>query len=246
MWILFSPEYLEYTLMGLILLPGLIFAIYASSKVNSTFNKYNQVLSSKGLTGADVSRKILQAKGITDIKIVRSSNTELSDNFNPSTKKIVLSSRVYDNSTISALGVAAHETGHAIQYSEGYAPLKIRTVLAKVSSFMSYLVWPLILIGIVLDIAYIGGIVGDVFLWLGVGFFSVSLIFSLITLPVELNASKRALELLVSCNCLDTMEVKGAQKVLSSAAMTYIAAVVVSALELLRFVLFFLVRSRRD
>lgn len=244
MWILFSPEYLEYTLMGIILIPGLIFAMVASARVNSTFHKYDQVLSSKGLTGAEVAQKIMEAEGIYDVQIQKGNTNELTDNFNPKTKIITLSNKVYSGTSISAIGVAAHETGHAVQHVKGYKPMKIRTALAYVSNFMSVLVWPLIIIGIILDFAYIGGIVGKSFLWVGVAFFGVSTLFSLITLPVEFNASNRALKLLVSTGCVDEMEVKGCKKVLSSAAMTYVAALVVSILELLRFVLFFLLRSR--
>lgn len=244
MWILFSPEYLEYTLMGIILIPGLIFAMVASARVNSTFHKYDQVLSSKGLTGAEVAQKIMEAEGIYDVQIQKGNTNELTDNFNPTTKIITLSNKVYSGTSISAIGVAAHETGHAVQHAKGYKPMKIRTALAYVSNFMSVLVWPLIIIGIILDFAYVGGIVGKSFLWVGVAFFGVSTLFSLITLPVEFNASNRALKLLVSTGCVDEMEVKGCKKVLSSAAMTYVAALVVSILELLRFVLFFLLRSR--
>ncbi len=244
MWILFSPEYLEYTLMGIILIPGLIFAMVASARVKTTFNKYDQVLSSKGLTGAQVVQKILDAEGIFDIQVQKGNTSELVDNFNPKTKVITLSNKVYEGTSISAIGVAAHETGHAVQLAKGYKPMKIRTALAYTSNFLSMFVWPLIIIGIVLDFAYVGGVVGKTFLWVGVAFFGVSTLFSLITLPVEFNASNRALKLLVSTGCVDEMEVKGCKKVLSSAAMTYVAALVVSILELLRFVLFFLVRSR--
>lgn len=244
--IIFSPEYLQYTLLGIILLPGLIFAMITSAKVNSTFNKYSNVVSSKGLTGAQVSKKILEAKGIYDVQVVKGNSDELVDNFNPQTNTITLSNKVFDSTSIASLGVAAHETGHAIQHAEGYAPIKIRTVIAKASNIMSFFVWPLIVLGIVLDLAYVGGIVGKAFLWAGVAFFSVSLLFSLVTLPVELDASKRALNLLVETGCIDNMEVKGAKQVLKSAAMTYVAAIVVSILELLRFVLFFLLNRKRD
>ena len=244
MWILFSPEYLEYTLMGIILIPGIIFAMIASAKVNSNFKKYEQVLSSKGLTGAQVAQKILEAEGIYDVQIQKGHTSELTDNFNPKTKVITLSNKVHDGTSISSIGVAAHETGHAIQQAKGYAPMKIRTALAYASNFMSMFVWPLLIIGIILDFAYVGGVVGKTFLWVGVAFFGLSTLFSLVTLPVEFNASSRALKLLVSTGCVDEMEVKGCKKVLSSAAMTYVAALVVSILELLRFVLFFLLRSR--
>ncbi len=246
MWILFSPEYLEYTLMGLILIPGIIYATIVSAKVNTTFSTYEKVLSSQNITGAECVRRILQAQGISDVTIQKSNDSELVDNFNPKTNIITLSAKVYDSTSISALGVAAHETGHAIQYAQDYKPMKIRTALAYASNFMSYFVWPLVLMGIVLDVAYVGGVLGNAFLWTGIAFFGVSMLFSLITLPVELDASKRALALLVSTGCVDEMEVKGAKKVLSAAAKTYIAALLVSILQLVRFLLFFLMRSKRD
>lgn len=244
--ILFSPEYIEFTIMGIVLLPGIIFAIYTNIKVKTAFSKYNQVISSKGITGAECAKRILQAQGITNVQINRSQDTELSDNYNPRTNTITLSANVYDGITISALGIAAHETGHAIQHAQEYTPIKIRKALGYASSFMSAIVWPIILVGIVLNFAYVGGIIGKAFLWAGVGFFGLSLLFSLITLPVELNASKRALNLLVQTDCLDQMEVKGAKKVLSAAAMTYVAALIVSILQLVRFILFFVVNSRDD
>ncbi len=246
MLVLFSPEYLQYTLMGLIVVPGIIYAMIVSAKVNTTFSKYEKVLSSQNITGAECVKRILQAKGIVDVTIQRSDDSELVDNFNPKTNIITLSKKVYDSTSISALGVAAHETGHAIQYAEDYKPMKIRTALAYASNFMSYFVWPLVLMGIVLDLAYVGGIVGTAFLWVGVAFFGVSMLFSLITLPVELDASKRALNLLVSTGCVDSMEVKGAKKVLSAAAKTYVAGLLISILQLVRFLLFFLSHSKRD
>ena len=244
--ILFSPEYIEYTILGLILLPGLIFASITSIRVKSTFSKYSQVLSAKGITGAECARRILEYQGIRDVEVRRSSNSELVDNFDPRSNTITLSADVYDSMSISALGVAAHETGHAIQHAEGYSLIKVRTILAHASNFMSAFVWPLILIGIVFNLAYIGGIAGNVLLWCGVGFFGVSLIFSLITLPVELNASKRAIGLLVSTGCVDEMEVQGSKKVLKAAAMTYVAAIVVSILQLLRFLLYFVINSKKE
>ena len=174
-------------------------------------------------TPSEAAKRILESKGITDVQIVKSGESNLVDNYNPKSNIITLSKRVYEGTSISALGVAAHEVGHAIQYSENYAGIKIRTALAYVSNFMSSIVWPLILFGIILDVAYIGGLVGDVFLYAGVVFFGVSLLFTICTLPVELDASNRALKLLVSTGCVDSMEVKGARKVLSAAAKTYVA-----------------------
>ncbi len=244
MWILFSPEYIEYTLLGLILLPGIIFASVMSLKVNLTFAKYYQVKSAKGYTGAEVANKILEKNNILDAVVRQGDSDDLIDNYDPQSGVVTLSKRVYGEDSVASLAVAAHEIGHVIQHSEGYAPLKVRTVLAKTSSIMNAFVWPLILIGIILDFAYIGGVIGKAFLWAGVAFFGVTLLFSLVTLPVELNASKRGLKMLVETGSLDELEVKGAKKVLSAAAMTYVAAIVVSILQLLRFVLFFILNSR--
>lgn len=246
MWILFSPEYIEYTLLGLILLPGIVFASVMSVKVNITFAKYYQVKSAKGYSGAEVARKILEKNNIHDAIIRQGDSDDLVDNFDPESGVVTLSKRVYGEDSVSSLAVAAHEIGHVIQHDEGYTPIKIRTVLAKTSSIMNVFVWPLILFGIIFDFAYIGGVIGKAFLWAGVAFFGVTLLFSLITLPVELNASKRGLQMLVATGSLDEMEVKGAKKVLTAAAMTYVAAIVVSVLQLLRFVLFFLLNSRNN
>ena len=179
--ILFSPEYLQYTILGIILLPGIIFATYTSIKVKSTFDKYNQILVSTQMTGAECAKRILEAEGVVDVQVERGRG-ELTDNYNPKTKTVTLSDDVYNGTTIAALGVAAHEVGHAIQHAKNYSMMALRTAAARASNLMSYVVWPLIMIGIMLDFAYIGGLVGKIFLWAGVIFFGVSLIFSLVTL----------------------------------------------------------------
>ena len=176
---------------------------------------------------------------------MRSNKGHLSDHYDPRNKVVALSADVYDSSTIAALGVAAHECGHAIQDAKAYFPLKLRRLLVGVSNISSYLLWPLVLVGLVLNFAYVGGIWGDILMFSGVAFFGISVIFQLVTLPIEYNASGRALELLVTTGVVDSMEVQGAKKVLSAAAMTYVAALVVSLLNLLRFVVFFL-NNKRD
>lgn len=233
--------YWEYYLMGIIVLPGIILAIWAQSRVSSAYSKYSKVLGSKGLTGAEVVSKMLAVNGIADVQITQIGG-ELTDNYNPRTKVISLSHKVYTGTTIADLGVAAHECGHAIQHAKNYAPMKIRSFVAVVSNISSKLLWPLIVIGLFLGFA-VESPYGLVVMWAGIIFFGLSLIFSLVTLPVELNASKRALESLVQLDALDDMEVIGAKKVLNAAALTYVASVVVSVLELLRFLLVFM---RRD
>lgn len=233
--------YWEYYLMGIILLPGIILAIWAQANVSSTYAKYNKVIGAKGLTGADVVQKMLSANGIHDVAITQIGG-ELTDNYNPRTKVISLSHNVYAGTTIADLGIAAHECGHAIQHAQGYAPMKFRNAVAVLSNVSSKLLWPLVIIGLFLGFG-LNSPYGKIVMWSGIIIFSLSLIFTLITLPVELNASKRALSSLVEIDALDQMEVIGAKKVLNAAALTYVAAIVVSILELLRFILIF---ARRD
>lgn len=235
--------YLTYILMGVILIPGIIYAIVVQTRVSNAFKTYNKVLSSKGITAQEACKKLLLNAGITDVTITRISG-EMTDNYNPRTKVLSLSDSVYNSTSISALGVAAHEAGHAIQHAENYAPLKTRNVLATISGVCSKLLWPLIIVGIVLS-AFSYLIAGEIFLWAGVIFFGLSVIFSLVTLPVEFNASKRALTNLVDGGVLDTTEVKGAKVVLDAAAQTYVAALIIAVLSLLRF-LFAILASRSE
>lgn len=229
--------------MGIIVLPGIIFALYAQVRVNTAYSNYNKVLGSKGYSGADVVRKMLSVNGVNNVDVVRISG-ELTDNYNPRQKVISLSSNVYSGTTISALGVAAHECGHALQDAKNYAPMKFRGFLAGVSTLTSYLLWPIIIIGLIFGFG-VNTAYGRIFLWSGIAFFGIAFLFALITLPVELNASKRALKALVDVGALDEMEVVGAKEVLNAAALTYVAAMVISLLQLLRFLLIFLRRNDR-
>ena len=221
--------------MGIIVLPGIIYASIVSAKVNSTFKTYSDVQSIKGLTAKQACEMILRNAGITDVKVVQTPG-HLTDNYNTANKTLSLSESVYNSTSISALGVAAHEAGHAIQHAEGYGFLKLRHVVGKVSNLFSGLLWPLIIIGVVLS-AFSMFEWGEIFMWGGVAFFGIAVIFSLVTLPVETNASKRALNNLVESGALYETEIPGAEKVLNAAAKTYVAALVVSILNLLRFVL---------
>jgi len=233
--------YWEYYLMGIVLLPGIILSIWAEIKVSSTFAKYSKVLGAKNLTGAEVAQKILSHNNLSNVAVRRVSG-ELTDNYNSRTNVVSLSDSVYDSPTISALGVAAHECGHAIQYANNYGPIKFRKFVGVMSNISSKLLWPLIIVGLILGIG-VNSPYGNIMLWSGIIFFGLSALFSLITLPVELNASKRALKALVEVDALDEMEVIGAKKVLNAAALTYVAALVMSMLELLRFILVF---AKRD
>ncbi|MBO7527894.1 MAG: zinc metallopeptidase [Clostridia bacterium] len=233
--------YWEYYLMGIILLPGIIFAIWAQARVNTTYSKYSKVISANGYTGKDAVLKMLNENGINDVSVMRIDG-ELTDNFNPRTKRVSLSNNVYSSSTIAALGVAAHECGHAIQHSRGYAPAKLRSVVVTVSNISSTILWPIVFLGLFLGFA-VDSPIGKMVLWSGIIVFGLSFLFSLITLPVELDASKRAINELVRLDIVDNTEVIGAREVLNAAALTYVAAMVVSLLNLLRFLLVFLRRN---
>ena len=205
--------------------PALILAFYAQTKVNTTFNKYSKVYSSRGITAYDVARKILNMNGLNNIKIERVSGN-LTDHFDPKANVIRLSDSTYSSTSVGAIGVAAHEVGHAVQYAEGYAPIKIRNTIVPVVQFSSYLAWPLALLGIILGSSGLANF--------GVLLFSVVVAFQIITLPVELNASSRAIKTLDESFILEGDELVGAKKVLRAAALTYIAAAAVAIGNLLR------------
>ena len=205
--------------------PALILAFYAQTKVNTTFNKYSKVYSSRGITAHDVARKILNMNGLSNINIERVSGN-LTDHFDPKANVIRLSDSTYSSTSVGAIGVAAHEVGHAVQYAEGYAPIKIRNTIVPIVQFSSYLAWPLALLGIVLGSSGLANF--------GVLLFSVFVAFQIITLPVELNASSRAIKTLDESFILEGNELIGAKKVLKAAALTYIAAAAVAIGNLLR------------
>lgn len=228
------PFYYSFFDVGMIfVLLAAIFAMIASAGVNSTFKKYSQVASRVGLTGAESARRVLMANGVTGVKIERVSGN-LTDHFDPKTNTIRLSDSVYDANTVAAVGVAAHEAGHAVQYAVGYAPIKLRMAIIPITQIGSNLAMPLVLIGLLLSSPSLA--------MFGVAAFGFSTLFQLITLPVEFNASSRAVETLETTGATDE-EVKGAKKVLRAAAMTYVAALAVSLANLLR--LFLLVNNSR-
>ncbi len=228
------PFYYSFFDVGMIFVVlAAIFAMIASAGVNSTFKKYSQVASRVGLTGAESARRVLMANGVTGVKIERVSGN-LTDHFDPKTNTIRLSDSVYDANTVAAVGVAAHEAGHAVQYAVGYAPIKLRMAIIPITQIGSNLAMPLVLIGLLLSSPSLA--------MFGVAAFGFSTLFQLITLPVEFNASSRAVETLETTGATDE-EVKGAKKVLRAAAMTYVAALAVSLANLLR--LFLLVNNSR-
>lgn len=217
---------------------GAIICMIASAKVKTTFNKYSQYRSYSGMNGAQVAQRVLEAAGIYDVT-VRHVSGNLTDHYDPSTKTVNLSDPVYNSYSVAALGVAAHECGHAIQHAKNYAPLSLRSALVLVANFGSMLAWPLILIGL-----FINGRSSTLIIDLGIVLFSAAVIFQLVTLPVEFDASRRALVMLRTQNILSDDELKNTRKVLKSAAFTYVASAAAAILQLLRIIL--LVGGRRD
>lgn len=220
-------------------LPAFIFALWASVNVNGIFKKYSKQFSSKGVSASEAARRILDNKGLSDIRIERISGN-LTDHYDPKAGVIRLSDSVYDSTSTAAIGVACHEVGHAIQYSENYVPIKIRNAIIPVTNIGSKLSIPLVLLGLFLS--YLSEYM-LVFAYVGILCFALSTVFQLVTLPTEYNASGRALRAIDEYGILERNEMKGAKKVLSAAAMTYVAALAVSVMQLLR--LLTIVNSRR-
>lgn len=212
------------------MIPCLILSLYCSAKVNSTFNKYSKVANKRGITGAQAAQQVLTANGVTGVRIEPVSG-KLTDHFDPRTNTIRLSEAVYNNTSVAAVGVAAHEAGHAVQHAQDYMPNKIRSAIVPVANIGSKLSWVLIFIGFLLPVQY------NFVITLGIIFFSLSVLFTLVTLPVEFNASKRALATIKGTNLLYDDEYTGAKKTLSAAAMTYVAAAATAIAQLLRLVL---------
>ena len=224
----------------ILVLPCILLSLWASSTVNSTFKKYSRQFSSRGLTGAEAARRVLSAHGVGNVRIERVSGN-LTDHFDPRTNVIRLSDNVFGNTSTAAIGVACHEAGHAVQYAQGYAPIKLRAAIIPVTNFGSRLAMPLILIGLLL--AAFGNL-SVLFIDLGIACFGLSLVFQLVTLPVEFNASNRALRAIADSNLLTEDEQAGARKTLRAAALTYVAATAVAFAQLLRLILLF--GRRRD
>ncbi|MBQ9885784.1 MAG: zinc metallopeptidase [Lachnospiraceae bacterium] len=229
--------YIDITYIVLVI-PAVIFSLVASARVSSTFKKYSKIASKRNLTGYDAARYVLDYNGLSNIPIERISGN-LTDHYDPAANVIRLSSSVYGSNSTAAIGVAAHEAGHAIQHANGYLPIKVRSAIIPVTNFASRLSVPLIIIGFL-----ISGTIGTHLVNIGIIGFALCAFFQLVTLPTEFNASSRALKSLESFNILDTDELKGAKKVLSAAAMTYVAALAVSLTQLLRFII--LANGRRS
>ena len=221
----------------ILILPALIISLIAQVKVKSTFSKYSNMTSATRLTGADAAKKVLSAHSVYDVNVDRVAG-QLTDHFDPRASVIRLSESVHDSTSVAAIGVAAHEAGHAVQHAENYAPIRIRNKLVPIVNFGASISWFAILLGVFLSYG--------VLVYVGIALFSFSTLFQLITLPVELNASKRAMETIETQGLLrDDEEIKGAKRVLTAAAMTYLAAALMSLAQLLRLLLLF-GRRRHD
>lgn len=219
----------------LLLIPAILFSLYAQTKISSTFQRYSRVASRRGYTASDVARRILDMNGLHDVRIERVRGN-LTDHYDPRHRVLRLSDTVHNSTSIAALGVAAHEAGHAVQHSTGYVPLMMRNTIAPVASFGSNLSWFLIMIGLLMNSLQL--------IQMGIIFFLAVVVFQVITLPVEFNASSRAIAMLTDSGVISSDEVGPARKVLSAAALTYVAAALTAVLQLLRFVL--LANRRRN
>ena len=222
-------------------LPCLILSLWASANVNSTFRKYDKQHSLRRLTGAQAAQQVLRANGVFGVRIERVSGN-LTDHFDPKANVIRLSDSVHDSTSTAAIGVACHEAGHAVQYAQSYAPIKLRAAIIPITNFGSRLAMPLILLGILLSSL---GEMSYFFVYLGIACFSLSLVFQLVTLPVEFNASRRAMDAISQSGLLTAEEQKGARKTLSAAAMTYVAATATALAQVLRLLVLF-GKRRRD
>ncbi len=232
--------YFDWTYVVLVL-PCILFSLWASSSVNSTFKKYSSQLSCRHITGAQAAQRVLSANGVQGVRIERISGN-LTDHYDPTANVIRLSDSVYDSPSTAAIGVACHEAGHAVQYAQSYAPIKLRAAIIPITNIGSKLAMPLILIGLLLN--FLGNL-SYTFIYLGIACFGLSLIFQLVTLPVEFDASRRALSAIEQTGLLTDDEQTGARKTLRAAAMTYVAATAVALAQLLRLIMLF-GRRRND
>ncbi len=231
----FGWFYYDWTI--LLVIPALIFSVWAQINVKSTFDKYSKVISRRGITGADAARRVLNENGLYDVRIERVGGN-LTDHYDPRANVIRLSDSVYDATSAAAIGVACHEAGHAVQYAKKYFPIKIRSAIIPITRFGSALAMPLFIIGLFL--------VFEPLLLAGILLYAAVTFFQLVTLPVEFNASSRAMEAIRSSGMLDAKECDASGKVLRAAALTYVAALASSLLTLLRLVILAGGRSRRN
>lgn len=219
--------YWGYDSTYILLIIGMLISAAATARLNSVYGKYRKVKSASGMTGAEAAQRILRAAGISDVSIGMV-NGSLSDHYDPISKRVNLSREIYEGTSLASVGVAAHECGHAIQHATNYIPLNFRSAIVPIANIGSSLSWPLFLAGLIFSIGPL--------LTIGILLFSLAVLFQLVTLPVEFNASSRALKMLQSTGILGTQESVGAKKVLQAAALTYVAALMASILQLLRLV----------
>ena len=225
-----------------LVLPCLILSLWASAKVNSTFKKYSQQRTLRGLTAQEAAMRVLSANGVSGVRIERVSGN-LTDHYDPRANVIRLSDSVYDNTSTAAIGVACHEAGHAVQYAQDYAPIKLRSAIIPVTNIGSKLAIPLILLGILFSGL---GQFSDTIIYIGIACFGLSVVFQFAPPPVEFNASHRALQTIESTGILTEEEQKGARKTLTAAAMTYVAATATALAQLLRLIVLFGRRSNNN
>lgn len=239
--------YFDWSYLVLVV-PALLFSLWASARVNSTFKKYSAMRNARGMTGAEAARAVLRANGVTDVRIEYVSGN-LTDHYDPKEKVIRLSQDVYDAATPAAVGVAAHEAGHAAQYAANYLPIRIRAAIIPATNIGSKLSVPLIILGLLLPGLRIFAPYTEFFnliAWIGVACYSLCVLFQLVTLPTEFNASRRAVAAIERCGLLLPEEQQGAKKVLKAAALTYVAALSASLAQLLRLIIIVGGRQRRD
>ena len=230
------PYFYGFDMTYLVLvLPCLILSLWASSNVNSTFKRYSQIFSARRITGAQAAERVLRENGVFDVRIERVAG-RLTDHYDPKTNVIRLSDAVYDSHSVASIGVACHEAGHAVQYAQNYGPIKLRAAIIPVTNIGSKLAMPLILIGLLLSF---GESISYGFVYAGIACFGLSLVFQLVTLPVEFNASRRAMNAIADGNILTDEEQRGARKTLTAAALTYVAATAVALAQLLRLLVIF-------
>ena len=239
--------YFDWSYLVLVV-PALLFSLWASARVNSTFKKYSAIRNARGMTGAEAARAVLNANGVTDVRIEYVSGN-LTDHYDPKEKVIRLSQDVYDAATPAAVGVAAHEAGHAAQYAAHYLPIRIRAAIIPATNIGSKLSVPLIILGLLLPGLRIFAPYTEFFnliAWIGVACYSLCVLFQLVTLPTEFNASRRAVTAIERCGLLLPEEQQGAKKGLKAAALTYVAALSASLAQLLRLIIIVGGRQRRD
>ena len=235
---MFYPFYFDPTYF--LVLIGVMLSLLASGRVKSTFATYSKMRNSRGMTGAEAAERILRGAGIYDVRVEHVSGN-LSDHYDPRSKVLRLSDTVYGQSSVAAVGVAAHECGHAIQHARGYAPLKFRNLIVPVANFGSKIAWPLILFGLLFHSNS-----STLLINAGIIAFSAAVLFQLVTLPVEYNASNRAIRIIADTGLMQGEEIRAAKKVLSAAALTYVAGAATAILQLLRILILTGGRRRND